>query len=77
MAGNLSGGVSERPKRTRETLDALNQLDIARVKLKGLSVILCKIACGASDNDEVSMFDGLSFLVDGIDEDISKAYELL
>lgn len=39
--------------------------------------MLCKIACGSGDNDEVSMFEGLSFLVDGIDEDISKAYELL
>lgn len=63
--------------RTRATLDALDELAIARSELQGLMFLMDRAIASAQDREEGGIFEGLSLLLDEINVRLGKTESLL
>lgn len=69
--------VSIGHERTKQELDALDEISAARVRIIGLSCLFSRLANAGHDNEERDLFDGLAFIMDDIESRIRIAESYL
>lgn len=64
-------------RRTKDTLDALDEISVTRARIRGLSFLVTRVACAGTDEEERTLFDGLAFILDDIDSHLGIAESFL
>lgn len=69
--------MDEKGKRTKNVLDASDEIWVTRSRIQCLGFMFTRMACSGADDEERGLFDGLAFIIDDIDAHLEKAESLL
>lgn len=73
---NVSGGGASQ-KRSSSVIEAADRINVTRYKVRCLCSMFTRMAGSADCSDEDGFLNGMSFLLEDIDESLSEAESLL